>query len=175
MTDVASQRPASGERGPVLTNRQGHPVHDNQNQRTVGARGPATLENYQFLEKISHFDRERIPERVVHARGSGAHGYFEPYRSWSDLSRAAFLQDPAKRTPVFARFSTVAGGAGSGDLHRDVRGFAVKFYTEEGNFDLVGNNMPVASKYPNAVAPRACTTRSGMRSRSKWLIFSMKW
>ena len=102
------------------------------------------------------FDHERIPERIVHARGSGAHGYFEPYKSCSRLTRAAFLQDPKRRTPVFVRFSTVAGGAGSGDTPRDVRGFAVKFYTEEGNFDLVGNNIPVffiqdAIKFPDLI------------------------
>ncbi len=143
-------------RDDVLTTNQGVPVSDNQNSLRTGDRGPTLLEDFVLREKLTHFDHERIPERVVHARGSGAHGYFEPYRSWSDLSRAAFLQDPAKRTPVFARFSTVAGGAGSGDLHRDVRGFAVKFYTEEGNFDLVGNNMPVffiqdAMKFPDLV------------------------
>ncbi len=146
---------ASGP-GNTLTTNQGVPISDNQNSLRVGDRGPTLLEDFVLREKLTHFDHERIPERVVHARGSGAHGYFEPYRSWSDLTAAAFLQDPAKRTPVFVRFSTVAGGAGSGDLHRDVRGFAVKFYTEEGNFDLVGNNMPVffiqdAMKFPDLV------------------------
>jgi catalase len=119
-------------------------------------RGPVLLEDFALREKITHFDHERIPERVVHARGSGAHGYFQPYRPLGKLTRAAFLQDPKKRTPVFARFSTVAGGAGSGDTPRDVRGFAVKFYTEEGNFDLVGNNIPVffiqdAIKFPDLI------------------------
>src|SRR5690606_16930148 len=107
-------------------------------------------------EKITHFDHERIPERVVHARGYGAHGYFQPYRSFAALTRAGFLQDPARKTPVFVRFSTVAGNKGSADTVRDVRGFAVKFYTEEGNFDLVGNNIPVffvqdAIKFPDFV------------------------
>lgn len=107
-------------------------------------------------EKITHFDHERIPERVVHARGSGAHGVFRVYESLAPLTKAAFLQDPTVETPVFVRFSTVAGSRGSTDLARDVRGFAVKFYTEEGNFDLVGNNMPVffiqdAMKFPDLV------------------------
>src|ERR1700710_2176529 len=118
MTDVASKASAPGDDRPVLTNRQGHPVHDNQNQRTVGARGPATLENYQFLEKISHFDRERIPERVVHARGTVAFGHFEATgkvgdRPVSDLTRAKLFQEPGKKTELAVRFSTVAGGRDS--------------------------------------------------------------
>ena len=140
----------------VLTTNQGTAISDNQNSLRAGVRGPTMLEDFIFREKITHFDHERIPERIVHARGSGAHGYFEPYKSWSKLTRAAFLQDPKARTPVFVRFSTVAGGAGSGDTPRDVRGFAVKFYTGEGNFDLVGNNIPVffiqdAIKFPDLV------------------------
>ena len=140
----------------ALTTNQGTPISDDQNSLRAGARGPSLLEDFIFREKITHFDHERIPERVVHARGSGAHGYFQVYRPLGKLTRAAFLQDPAKKTPVFARFSTVAGGAGSGDLPRDVRGFAVKFYTEEGNFDLVGNNIPVffiqdALKFPDLI------------------------
>ncbi len=139
-----------------LTTNHGLPVSDNQNSLRSGARGPTLLEDLIFREKITHFDHERIPERIVHARGSGAHGFFQPYKSLSNLTRAAFLQDPKKKTPVFARFSTVAGGAGSGDMPRDVRGFAVKFYTEEGNFDLVGNNIPVffiqdAIKFPDLI------------------------
>ena len=141
----------------VLTTNQGVPVSDDQNSLRVGARGPTLLEDFILREKITHFDHERIPERIVHARGSAAHGYFEPYESLAQAdTRAAFLQDPRKKTPVFVRFSTVAGGAGSVDLPRDVRGFAVKFYTEEGNFDLVGNNIPVffiqdAIKFPDLV------------------------
>ncbi|HEY4185960.1 MAG TPA: catalase [Polyangia bacterium] len=140
----------------VLTTNQGVPVSDDQNSLRVGARGPSLLEDFIFREKITHFDHERIPERIVHARGSGAHGYFQAYKPLGKLTRAAFLQDPAVKTPVFARFSTVAGGAGSGDLPRDVRGFAVKFYTQEGNFDLVGNNIPVffiqdALKFPDLI------------------------
>ena len=161
MTDVASQPPAPGDDRPVLTTRQGHPVYDNQNQRTVGARGPATLENYHFLEKISHFDRERIPERVVHARGVLAYGTFtadgtvgaEPI---SRYTRARLFQEPGKKTDVAVRFSTVAGGRASSEMARDPRGFAVKFYTEEGNWDLVGNNLGVffirdAVKFPDFI------------------------
>ncbi|MBD2893466.1 Catalase [Actinomadura sp. RB99] len=161
MTDVASMGSEPGDERPVLTNRQGHPVYDNQNQRTVGARGPATLENYQFLEKISHFDRERIPERVVHARGATAFGYFEAYGSWGDepisrYTRAKLFQERGKRTPVALRFSTVIGGRDSAETARDPRGFAIKFYTEDGNWDLVGNNLAVffirdAIKFPDVI------------------------
>ncbi|GCE25731.1 catalase X [Dictyobacter alpinus] len=146
---------------PILTTRQGHPVYDNQNLRTVGDRGPSTLENYQFLEKISHFDRERVPERVVHARGTGAHGYFEAYGSVGDqpiskFTRAKLFQEKGKRTPVFIRFSTVIHGGHSPETLRDPRGFAVKFYTEDGNWDLVGNNLKVffirdAIKFPDFI------------------------
>ena len=140
----------------VLTTNQGAPISDNQNSLKSGERGPTLIEDFILREKITHFDHERIPERIVHARGSGAHGYFQPVKSLSKLTRAAFLQDPKKKTEVFVRFSTVAGGAGSVDLARDVRGFAVKFYTEEGNFDLVGNNIPVffiqdAIKFPDLI------------------------
>jgi catalase len=144
-----------------LTTRQGHPVYDNQNQRTIGERGPATLENYHFLEKISHFDRERIPERVVHARGATAFGYFEAYGSLGDepiaqFTRAKLFQEKGKRTDVAVRFSTVAGGRDSSEARRDPRGFAVKFYTEDGNWDLVGNNIGVffirdAVKFPDFI------------------------
>ncbi|WP_412539052.1 catalase [Longispora sp. K20-0274] len=146
---------------PVLTNRQGHPIHDNQNQRTVGARGPATLENYQFIEKLAHFDRERIPERVVHARGFVAYGYFEAYGKIGDepianLTRAKLFQEAGKRTDLAIRFSTVIGGRDSSEAARDPRGFAVKFYTEDGNWDLVGNNLGVffirdAIKFPDVI------------------------
>jgi catalase len=162
MTDVASQGPAASEADrAVLTNRQGHPVYDNQNQRTVGARGPATLENYQFLEKISHFDRERIPERVVHARGVTAYGVFEADGTVGDepiakYTRAKLFQEKGKKTDVALRFSTVAGGRDSSEMARDPRGFAVKFYTEDGNWDLVGNNLGVffirdAIKFPDFI------------------------
>ncbi|MEU9755585.1 catalase, partial [Streptomyces althioticus] len=161
MTDTSSQGPATGDDRKVLTNRQGHPVYDNQNQRTVGSRGPATLENYQFLEKISHFDRERIPERVVHARGVTAYGYFEAYGKWGDepvsrYTRAKLFQEAGKRTDLAVRFSTVIGGRDSSEAARDPRGFAVKFYTEDGNWDLVGNNLGVffirdAIKFPDVI------------------------
>ena len=140
----------------TLTTNQGTVIADNQNSLKSGARGPTLLEDFVLREKITHFDHERIPERIVHARGSGAHGYFQPLKNNAALTRAGFLQDPKKRTRVFVRFSTVAGGAGSVDTPRDVRGFAVKFYTDEGNFDLVGNNIPVffiqdAMKFPDLV------------------------
>ena len=143
-------------RAQSLTTNHGTPISDNQNSLRAGTRGPTLLEDFIFREKITHFDHERIPERIVHARGSGAHGFFQPLKSMAKFTRAAFLQDPKKKTPVFVRFSTVAGGAGSGDTPRDVRGFAVKFYTEEGNFDLVGNNIPVffiqdAIKFPDLI------------------------
>ena len=139
-----------------LTTNQGIPISDNQNSLRSGSRGPSLLEDFALREKITHFDHERIPERIVHARGSGAHGYFQPTKSLSRLTKAAFLQSAETKTEVFARFSTVAGGAGSGDMPRDVRGFAVKFYTQEGNFDLVGNNIPVffiqdAIKFPDLI------------------------
>jgi catalase len=145
----------------ILTTRQGHPVSDNQNLRTVGNRGPATMENYQFLEKMSHFDRERIPERVVHARGTGAHGIFEAYGTVgnepiSKYTRAKLFQEKGKQTPVFVRFSTVGHGGHSPETLRDPRGFAVKFYTEDGNWDLVGNNLKIffirdAIKFPDFI------------------------
>ncbi|WP_208279218.1 catalase [Massilia oculi] len=139
-----------------LTTNQGVPVADNQHSLKAGLRGPTLLEDFILREKISHFDHERIPERVVHARGSAAHGYFEAYEDLSDLTRAVPFSKKGKRTPVFVRFSTVAGERGSTDTARDVRGFAVKFYTEEGNWDLVGNNIPVffiqdAMKFPDLV------------------------
>ncbi|HEX3864329.1 MAG TPA: catalase [Stellaceae bacterium] len=148
------QRPVDG--GAALTTNQGVIIADDQNSLRANPRGPTLLEDFILREKITHFDHERIPERIVHARGSGAHGFFELTESLSQYSCADFLQRPGERVPVFARFSTVAGGAGSGDLPRDVRGFAVKFYTQEGNFDLVGNNMPVffiqdAMKFPDLV------------------------
>ena len=142
--------------GEVLTTNQGIPVSDNQNSLKSGVRGPTLLEDFVLREKITHFDHERIPERIVHARGTGAHGYFQPTKSLAKLTKASFLQNPSQKTEVFVRFSTVAGGAGSVDLPRDVRGFAVKFYTDEGNFDLVGNNIPVffiqdAIKFPDLI------------------------
>lgn len=144
------------EAGEFLTTNQGVRISDNQNTLKAGERGPSLLEDFIFREKITHFDHERVPERIVHARGSAAHGYFQVYEPLSKYTKAKFLQDPSKQTPVFVRFSTVAGFRGSADTVRDVRGFAVKFYTEEGNFDLVGNNMPVffiqdAIKFPDVI------------------------
>jgi catalase len=142
--------------GQVLTTNQGVPVGNNQDSLKAGLRGPTLLEDFILREKITHFDHERIPERIVHARGSGAHGYFEAYEPLTDLTRAAPFAEAGKRTPVFVRFSTVAGERGSADTARDVRGFAVKFYTDEGNWDLVGNNIPVffiqdAIKFPDLI------------------------
>ena len=142
--------------GRVLTTNQGVAIADNQNSLKAGVRGPVLLEDFILREKITHFDHERIPERIVHARGSAAHGYFECYEPLADITRAAPFKAAGKRTPVFVRFSTVAGERGSKDTARDIRGFAVKFYTDEGNWDLVGNNIPVffiqdAMKFPDLV------------------------
>ncbi|NLO31125.1 MAG: catalase, partial [Methanosarcina mazei] len=139
-----------------LTTNQGVRVNNTDISLKAGERGPTLLEDFHFREKLTHFDHERIPERVVHARGSGAHGFFQVYEPMTEYTSAKFLQDPNKKTPVFVRFSTVVGFRGSADTVRDVRGFAVKFYTEDGNYDLVGNNMPVffiqdAIKFPDLV------------------------
>ncbi len=147
----------------ALRTNQGVKIADNQNTLRAGARGPSLLEDFIMREKITHFDHERIPERIVHARGSAAHGVFQVYEPMAEYTKAAFLQDPSVQTPVYVRFSTVQGPRGSADTVRDVRGFATKFYTSEGNYDLVGNNMPVffiqdAIKFPDfvhAVKPEA--------------------
>ena len=141
---------------PPLTTAQGSPVVDDQNSLRVGSRGPLVMDDFHFREKIFHFDHERIPERVVHARGYGAHGYFETYESLANYTKADIFQRPGEKTEAFVRFSTVAGNKGSADLARDVRGFAVKLYTQEGNWDLVGNNIPVffiqdAIKFPDLI------------------------
>ncbi|GEQ85876.1 catalase [Patiriisocius marinistellae] len=153
--DQLSNYHLDGKDQPMKT-RQGLKVNDTHNSLKAGERGPTLLEDFLLREKIHNFDHERIPERIVHARGSAAHGYFELYESIEDLSKAGIFTDTSRRTPVFARFSTVAGSKGSTDLARDVRGFAVKFYTEEGTWDLVGNNMPVffiqdAMKFPDLI------------------------
>ncbi|WP_422656977.1 catalase [Paenibacillus sp. EC2-1] len=142
--------------GKKMTTNQGLTVSEDEHSLKVGDRGPTLMEDFHFREKMTHFDHERIPERIVHARGFGAHGYFQVYESMKEYTRAKFLQDPSVQTPVFVRFSTVAGSRGSADTVRDVRGFATKFYTEEGNYDLVGNNMPVffiqdAMKFPDFI------------------------
>ncbi len=132
----------SGE-GTHLTTNHGVKINHTDDSLKAGDRGPTLMEDFHFREKMTHFDHERIPERVVHARGSGAHGYFESYGPIPDLCKAKIFNDPSKKTPVFVRFSTVVGFRGSADTVRDVRGFATKFYTEEGNWDLVGNNTPI--------------------------------
>ncbi len=155
--ETHQQVPAKGPHDAgALDHEPGHPRHDNQNSLRSGERGPTLLEDFVLREKIFHFDHERIPERIVHARGSAAHGFFETFDSLADITTADLFQRAGERTPVFVRFSTVAGGAGSVDTPRDVRGFAVKFYTRAGNWDLVGNNIPVffiqdAMKFPDLV------------------------
>ena len=163
LAELTDARPAGGETHQhagddrmALTTQQGVPVADDQNSLRAGERGPTLLEDFHFREKIFHFDHERIPERVVHARGFGVHGYFENYESLADITRADLFQRAGERTEAFVRFSTVVGNKGSFDLARDVRGFAVKLYTREGNWDLVGNNIPVffiqdAIKFPDLV------------------------
>ncbi|MCM3747773.1 catalase [Paenibacillus pasadenensis] len=142
--------------GKKLTTNTGLHVAEDEHSLKAGVRGPTLMEDFHFREKMTHFDHERIPERIVHARGFGAHGYFQVYKSMAEYTEAGFLQNPEKETPVFVRFSTVAGSRGSADTVRDVRGFAVKFYTDEGNYDLVGNNIPVffiqdAMKFPDFI------------------------
>ncbi|SFS77543.1 catalase [Paenibacillus sp. 453mf] len=142
--------------GKKLTTNQGLKVSEDEHSLKAGVRGPTLMEDFHFREKMTHFDHERIPERIVHARGFGAHGYFQVYEPLTSFTKAKFLQDPSVKTPVFVRFSTVAGSRGSSDTVRDVRGFSTKFYTEEGNYDLVGNNIPVffiqdAMKFPDFV------------------------
>jgi len=157
-SDAKAQQLASvttTDKAPLTTN-VGQPISTDQNTLRAGARGPALLEDFVLREKIQHFDHERIPERIVHARGAAAHGYFQVYKSLENLTVAKVLQDPSVRTPVFTRFSTVAGSRGSADTARDVRGFAVKMYTQEGNWDIVGNNIPVffiqdAIKFPDLI------------------------
>jgi len=146
----------AGGSHPALTTNQGTPVSDNQNSLRSTPRGPTLLEDFVLREKITHFDHERIPERIVHARGSAAHGYFELTKSLKKYTTAKILTEVGEKTPLFTRISTVAGGAGSVDTPRDIRGFAVKFYTKEGNWDLVGNNIPVffiqdAMRFPDLV------------------------
>jgi len=150
------QQNISDHEGKTMTTNQGVKVNDTNNSLKAGERGATLLEDFILREKITHFDHERIPERIVHARGSAAHGYFELYDSQEKYTKAGIFTDTNRRTPVFTRFSTVAGSKGSADMARDVRGFAVKFYTEEGIFDLVGNNMPIffiqdAMKFPDLI------------------------
>lgn len=142
--------------GKKMTSNEGITISDDENSLTAGERGPTLIEDFLAREKLAHFDRERIPERVVHARGYGAHGEFQLYESLSDLTMADFLQDPNKKTPLFVRFSQVVGSKGCNETNRDVRGFSVKFYTDDGNYDLIAINMPVffiqdAIKFPDLI------------------------
>src|SRR6478735_9138979 len=144
------------DRNQALTTNQGLKLSEDEFSLKAGERGPTLMEDFHFREKMTHFDHERIPERIVHARGFAAHGEFELYDSLSEYTKAKFLQNPSVKTPVFVRFSTVAGSKGSAETVRDARGFATKFYTEEGNYDLVGNNIPVffiqdAIKFPDLI------------------------
>ncbi|MED4794156.1 catalase KatA [Priestia megaterium] len=162
-----------------LTTSWGAPVGDNQNSMTAGLRGPTLIQDVHLLEKLAHFNRERVPERVVHAKGAGAHGYFEVTNDVSAYTKAAFLSEVGKRTPLFVRFSTVAGENGSADTVRDPRGFAVKFYTEEGNYDLVGNNTPVffirdAIKFPDFIHTQKRDPRTHLKNPTAvWDFWSL--
>jgi len=164
---------------PTLTTSAGAPVSDNQNSLTAGPRGPVLLQDYQLLEKLAHQNRERIPERVVHAKGWGAHGHFTVTHDISRYTRAKLFSAVGKTTPLIARFSTVAGEAGAADAERDVRGFAVKFYTEEGNWDLVGNNTPVffvrdPLKFPDFIHTQKRHPRTNLRSpTAMWDFWSL--
>jgi catalase len=168
----------------VLTTQQGVPIGDDQNSLRLGERGPTLLEDFHLREKIFHFDHERIPERVVHARGFGVHGTFTLSESLEDYTSASVLTEVGETTPMFVRFSTVAGNKGSADLARDVRGFAAKFYTKEGNWDIVGNNIPVffiqdAIKFPDLIhAAKQEPDRGSRRRRPRttaWAIGAMPW
>ncbi|MCM3444900.1 catalase KatA [Bacillus velezensis] len=162
-----------------LTTSWGAPVGDNQNSMTAGDRGPALIQDVHLLEKLAHFNRERVPERVVHAKGTGAHGYFEVTNDVTKYTKAAFLSEVGKRTPLFIRFSTVAGELGSSDTVRDPRGFAVKFYTEEGNYDIVGNNTPVffirdAIKFPDFIHTQKRDPRTHLKNPTAvWDFWSL--
>ena len=159
-----------------LTTNQGVPIADNQNSRTAGNSGPTLLDDYQLVEKLAHFDRERVPERVVHARGAGAHGVFTVKNSMKKYTKAAFLQDEGKETPLFARFSTVIHGLGSPETARDPRGFSVKFYTEEGNYDFVGNDLPIffirdAIKFPDVIHSLKPDPQTNLQNPSRYWDF----
>ncbi|OZM58202.1 catalase [Lottiidibacillus patelloidae] len=162
-----------------LTTSWGAPVGDNQNSMTAGSRGPTLIQDLHLLEKLAHFNRERVPERVVHAKGAGAHGYFEVTNDVTKYTKAKFLSEVGKRTPLFTRFSTVAGENGSADTVRDPRGFAVKFYTEEGNYDLVGNNTPVffirdAIKFPDFIHTQKRDPKTNLKNPTAvWDFWSL--
>lgn len=161
---------------PRLTDNQGHPIYDNQNSRTAGQHGPTLLEDYHLVEKLAHFDRERIPERVDHARGAGAHGVFKVKNNMKRYTKANFLSEDGKETPVFVRFSTVIHGGTSPETLRDPRGFSVKFYTEEGNYDFVGNNLPVffirdAIKFPDVIHSLKPDPRTNIQNPDRYWDF----
>lgn len=163
----------------TMTTTGGNPIADNQNSLTAGARGPVLMQDYQLLEKLAHQNRERVPERVVHAKGSGAHGTFRVTHDLNQYTKAKLFSDIGKETPVFLRFSTVAGERGAADAERDVRGFALKFYTEQGNFDLVGNNTPVffirdPLKFPDFIHTQKRHPKSNLRSNTAmWDFWSL--
>lgn len=159
-----------------LTSNLGVPIYDDQNSLTIGINGPGLIEDQNLIDKLAQFDRERIPERVVHAKGAGAHGYFECYKSMKEFTCASFLSEAKKKTPVFVRFSTVIGGRGSADTVRDPRGFAVKFYTDEGNYDIVGNDLPVffirdAIKFPDVIHSLKPAPDSNLKDVSRFWDF----
>ncbi|MGL5636483.1 MAG: catalase, partial [Bacteroidales bacterium] len=162
-----------------LTSESGRPIADNENISSAGKQGPALLENVWMLEKLAHFNRERIPERVVHAKGSGAFGEFVVTHDITQYSKASIFSEVGKRTPMLARFSTVAGERGAADTERDVRGFALKFYTNEGNWDLVGNNTPVffirdPLKFPDFIHTQKRDPKTNMRSNTAmWDFWSL--
>lgn len=164
---------------PTLTTTAGNPIADNQNTLTAGKRGPALLQDYQLIEKLAHQNRERIPERVVHAKGWGAYGELEITNDISQYSKAKLFADVGKKTELLIRFSTVAGELGAADAERDVRGFAVKFYTEEGNWDLVGNNTPVffirdPYKFPDFIHTQKRHPKTNLRSAAAaWDFWSL--
>jgi len=164
------------KRPPQLTTSNGAPVDDNQNSITAGEYGPVLLQDFHLIDKLAHFDRERIPERVVHAKGAGAHGYFEVTHDVTKYCKAKFLEQVGKRTPLFARFSTVGGEKGSADTERDPRGFAVKFYTEDGNWDMVGNNTPVffirdPSKFPDFIHTQKRNPQTNLKDANMFWDF----
>ncbi|TCP27780.1 catalase [Scopulibacillus darangshiensis] len=162
-----------------LTTSWGAPVGDNQNSMTAGSRGPTLIQDVHLLEKLAHFNRERVPERVVHAKGGGAHGYFEVTNDLTKYTKAKFLSEVGKQTPLFVRFSTVAGELGSADTVRDPRGFSVKFYTEDGNYDLVGNNTPVffirdAIKFPDFIHTQKRNPKTHLKNpNAVWDFWSL--
>src|ERR1700751_6438245 len=171
--------PDGSAKPPTTTTDSGIPAASDEHSLTAGPTGPTVLHDAHLVQKMQHFNRERVPERVVHAKGSGAHGFFEVTEDVTQWTRAAFLSDVGKRTPVFLRFSTVAGELGSADTVRDPRGFAIKFYTEEGNYDLVGNNTPTffvrdALKFEDFIHSQKRMPDTGLRSNdAQWVFWQL--